>query len=251
MADVTSLPARARDRAGKGAARSTRRAGLVPGVIYGSKEAPVLIAMEPRHLEPQVNKDGFFTRMFDLDIDGKKHRVLPRDVQFHPVSDRAEHVDFLRVTEATRVTVAVQVHFVNEAASPGIKKGGVLNIVRHTIELVCQAEKIPSSIVIDLTGREIGDSIHISHIPLPDGVHPQIRDRDFTIATVATPTVRAEDEAAVAATAAAAAAASTEAAAPAAAGAAGAKPGAAAPAAGAKGDAKAAAPAKKPEGKKG
>jgi large subunit ribosomal protein L25 len=233
------LPARARDRAGKGAARSTRRAGLVPGVIYGNKEAPILVAMEPRHLESQVRKEGFFTRMFDLDIDGKKHRVLPRDVQFHPVSDRAEHVDFLRVSATTRVTVAVPVRFINESASPGIKKGGVLNIVRHTIDLVCQADKIPSSLTIDLTGREIGDSIHISHIPLSEGVHPQIRDRDFTIATVAAPTVQAEETPMAAA-----------AAAPTAEGAA-AAPGAAAPAAGAKGDAKAAAPAaKKPEGKK-
>jgi len=238
MADVTSLPARARDRAGKGAARSTRRAGLVPGVIYGNKETPVLIALEPRHLEPQVKKEGFFTRMFDLDIDGKKHRVLPRDVQFHPVSDRPEHVDFLRVSASTRVSVAVPVRFINEAAAPGIKKGGVLNIVRHTIDLVCQADKIPSTITIDLTGRDIGDSIHISHIPLPEGVQPQIRDRDFTIATVAAPTVQAE-EAPVAAAAAAAAAPAAEGAA------------AAAPAGGAKGEAKpAAAAAKKPEAKK-
>jgi large subunit ribosomal protein L25 len=238
MADVTSLPARARDRAGKGAARSTRRAGLVPGVIYGNKETPVLIAIEPRHLEPQVKKEGFFTRMFDLDIDGKKHRVLPRDVQFHPVSDRPEHVDFLRVSATTRVSVAVPVRFTNEAASPGIKKGGVLNIVRHTVDLVCQADKIPSTIVIDLTGREIGDSIHISHIPLPEGVQPQIRDRDFTVATVAAPTVQAEE--APGAAAAAAAAPAGEAAA-----------GAAAPAAGAKTEAKpAAAAAKKPEAKK-
>jgi large subunit ribosomal protein L25 len=235
MADVTSLPARARDRAGKGAARSTRRAGLVPGVIYGNKETPVLIAIEPRHLEPQVKREGFFTRMFDLDIDGKKHRVLPRDVQFHPVSDRPEHVDFLRVSATTRVSVAVPVRFSNEAASPGIKKGGVLNIVRHTIDLVCQADKIPSTIVIDLAGREIGDSIHISHIPLPEGVQPQIRDRDFTVATIAAPTVQTEE-----APTAAAAAPTAEAAA-----------GAAAPAAGAKAEAKpAAAAAKKPEAKK-
>jgi large subunit ribosomal protein L25 len=236
MADVTSLPARARDRAGKGAARSTRRAGLVPGVIYGNKETPVLIAMEPRHLEPQVKKEGFFTRMFDLDIDGKTHRVLPRDVQFHPVSDRPEHVDFLRVSATTRVSVAVPVRFANEGASPGIKKGGVLNIVRHTIDLVCQADKIPSAVVIDLTGREIGDSIHISHIPLPEGVQPQIRDRDFTVATVAAPTVQAEEAPGAAA---AAAAPVAEAAA-----------GAAAPAAGAKAEAKPAAAAKKPEAKK-
>lgn len=240
MADVLSLPARARDRAGKGAARSTRRAGLIPGVIYGNHETPVLVALEPRHLVPQVNKDGFFTRMIDLDIDGKKQRVLPRDVQFHPVSDRPEHVDFLRVSATTRVTVGVPVRFTNEAAAPGIKKGGVLNVVRHTIELVCQADKIPSALTIDLTGREIGDSIHISHIALPDGVVPAIRERDFTVATVAAPTVQAEE--APAAAAAAAAPAEGAAAAPAA----GAAPGApAAPAAGAKPDAKAAAPAKK------
>jgi large subunit ribosomal protein L25 len=250
MADVSSLPARARDRAGKGAARSTRRAGLIPGVIYGNKEAAQLIAMEPRHLEPQVNKDGFFTRMVDLDIDGKKYRVLPRDVQFHPVTDRPEHVDFLRVSPTTRVTVGVPVRFINESAAPGLKKGGVINIVRHTVDLVCQADKIPTSITIDLTGREIGDSIHISHVKLPDGVQPQIRDRDFTIATVAAPTVQSE-EAPIAA-AAAATPAEGAAAAPGAAPGAAAKPGAAAPAAGGKGDAKAAAPAaKKPEGKKG
>ncbi|HET9149100.1 MAG TPA: 50S ribosomal protein L25/general stress protein Ctc [Alphaproteobacteria bacterium] len=238
MADVLSLPARARDRAGKGAARSTRRAGLIPGVIYGNHETPVLVALEPRHLVPQVNKDGFFTRMIDLDLDGKKHRVLPRDVQFHPVSDRPEHVDFLRVSATTRVTVGVPVRFINEAAAPGIKKGGVLNVVRHTIELVCQADKIPSALTIDLTGREIGDSIHISHIALPEGVTPAIR-RDFTVATVAAPTVQAEE---VPAAAAAAAPAEGAAAAPAAGAAAGAP---AAPAAGAKPDAKAAAPAKK------
>jgi large subunit ribosomal protein L25 len=236
MADVQSLPARARDRAGKGAARSTRRAGLVPGVIYGNNESPLLIAMEPRHLEPQVKKGGFFTRVFNVDIDGKQHRVLPRDVQFHPVTDRPEHVDFLRVSATTLVTVAVPVHFTNEPAAPGIKKGGVLNIVRHTIDLVCQADKIPSAVVIDLTGREIGDSIHISHIPLPEGVQPQIRDRDFTVATVAAPTVQAEE--APGATAAAAAPVAEAAA------------GAAAPAAGAKAEAKPAAAAKKPEAKK-
>jgi large subunit ribosomal protein L25 len=247
MADIMSLPARARDRAGKGAARSTRRAGLVPGVIYGNNESPLLIAMEPRHLEPQVNKGGFFTRVFDLDIDGKQHRVLPRDVQFHPVTDRPEHVDFLRVSGTTRVSVAVPVHFTNEGSAPGIKKGGVLNIVRHTIDVVCRADAIPASIIIDLTGREIGDSIHISSIALPDGVKPVIRERDFTVATIAPPTVQTEEAPTAAAAAAAAAAPAAGAAAPAA----GAAAGGAAPAAGAAGaKAGAAAPAKKPEGKK-
>ncbi|MGE5540005.1 MAG: 50S ribosomal protein L25/general stress protein Ctc [Gemmatimonas sp.] len=243
MADVLSLPARARDRAGKGAARSTRRAGLVPGVIYGNNESPLLIAMEPRHLEPQVKKGGFFTRMFDLDIDGKQHRVLPRDVQFHPVTDRPEHVDFLRVSATTRVSVAVPVHFTNDTAAPGIKKGGVLNIVRHTIDVVCRADAIPAAITIDLTGREIGDSIHISSIALPEGVKPVIRERDFTVATIAPPTVQTEEAPAAAAAAAATAAAP-------AAGAAAPAPGAAAPAAGAKAEAKPAAAAAKPAAKK-
>jgi large subunit ribosomal protein L25 len=249
MADVMSLPARARDRAGKGAARSTRRAGLVPGVVYGNNESPLLIAMEPRHLEPQVNKGGFFTRVFNLDIDGKQHRVLPREVQFHPVTDRAEHVDFLRVSSTTRVSVAVPVHFTNEGSAPGIKKGGVLNIVRHTIDLVCRADAIPASIIIDLSGREIGDSIHISHIPLPEGVKPAIRDRDFTVATIAPPTVQTEEAPAAAAAAAAPAAG---AAAPAGGAAPGAAPkaGAAAPAGGAAAPKAGAAAAKKPEGKK-
>jgi large subunit ribosomal protein L25 len=233
MADILSLPARARDRAGKGAARSTRRAGLVPGVVYGNNETPLLIAMEPRHLEPQVNKNGFFTRLFELEIDGKKHRVLPRDVQFHPVSDRAEHVDFLRVSATTRVTVGVPVRVINESAAPGIKKGGVVNVVRHTVDLVCLADKIPPALIIDLTGKEIGDSIHISHIALPEGVTPAIRDRDFTVATLAAPTVQTEEAPQAAAAAAAAA------------------PAADAKAGDAKaGDAKAAAPAKKPEAKK-
>ncbi|HTI85892.1 MAG TPA: 50S ribosomal protein L25/general stress protein Ctc [Alphaproteobacteria bacterium] len=239
MADIMSLPARARDRAGKGAARSTRRAGLVPGVVYGNNESPLLIAMEPRHLEPQVKKGGFFTRVFNLDIDGKQHRVLPRDVQFHPVTDRAEHVDFLRVSATTLVHVAVPVHFTNEGSAPGIKKGGVLNIVRHTIDVACRADAIPASITIDLTGREIGDSIHISHIALPEGVKPVIRDRDFTVATIAPPTVQAEE--APGAAAAAAAAPAAGAAAPAAGAAA---PAGGAPAAGAKAEAKPAAAAK-------
>jgi large subunit ribosomal protein L25 len=240
MADLPSMPARARDGAGKGAARSTRRAGLIPGVVYGNKETPFLIAMEPRHLVPQVNKNGFFTRIFELDIDGKKHRVLPRDVQFHPVSDRPEHVDFLRVSATTRVTVAVPVKVVNESAAPGIKKGGVINIVRHTVDLVCLADKIPQAIVVDMTGKDIGDSIHISHVNLPEGVIPAIRDRDFTVVTLAAPTVQTEEAPQAAA-----------------AGAAPAEGAAAAPAAGAAkagdakaGDAKAAAPAKKPEAKK-
>ena len=234
MADIITFPATARERAGKGAARATRRAGQVPGVVYGAKEPPVLIALDPKLLKQYVGHSGFFTRLVDIQLDGKNHRVLPRDVQYHPVTDQPVHVDFMRVSKDAKVTVAVPVVFVNEGQSPGLKKGGVLNVVRHEVELVCPVESIPNSLTIDLAGKDIGDSIHISHIPLPDGVRPTITDRDFTVATVAAPTVQTEEEIKPAAAAEGA---------PAAGAAAGAAPGAAAGAASAGG-------AAKPAGKK-
>ena len=250
MSDITTLVALPRDRAGKGVARATRREGRVPAVIYGGKEPPVLVALEMKDLARRAHGASFFTHLLELDVGGKKHRVLPRDVQFHPLKDHPIHVDFLRVSADATIEVAVPVEFINQEASPGLKRGGVLNIVRHDVDLICPVEAIPDHITVDMTGFEVGESIHISHVKLPDGVHPQIRDRDFTIATVAAPTVQSE-EAPIAA-AAAATPAEGAAAAPGAAPGAAAKPGAAAPAAGAKGDAKAAAPAaKKPEGKKG
>ena len=203
MADIVSLPASARERAGKGAARATRRAGQIPAVVYGNKESPVLVALEPKALKQQVGRSGFFTRLVDIDMDGKKHRVLPRDVQYHPVTDQPIHVDFMRVSANATVTVEVPVQFINEGQSPGLKKGGVLNIVRHEIELICPVAAIPQHITIDLAGRDIGDSIHISAIALPDGVRPTITDRDFTVATVAAPTVQVEEERPAAAAAAA------------------------------------------------
>ncbi|HEY4136187.1 MAG TPA: 50S ribosomal protein L25/general stress protein Ctc [Alphaproteobacteria bacterium] len=194
MADIVSLPASARERAGKGAARATRRAGQIPAVVYGSKETPTLIALDPKTLKQQLSRSGFFTRLIDVDVEGKKQRVLPRDVQYHPVTDQPIHVDFMRVAADATVTVSVPVMFVNETASPGLKKGGVLNIVRHEVDLLCHADSIPPHLTVDLTGREIGDSIHISMIALPSGVRPTIADRDFTIATVAAPTVQTEEE---------------------------------------------------------
>ena len=188
MSTIATLSARARDRAGKGSARAARREGLVPAVIYGDKKDPFTITVTLRDLE-KLLKPGFFSHLVDIDVAGEKHRVLPRDLQQHPVTDRALHVDFLRVTSATKITVEVPVVFDNEETSPGIKRGGVLNIVRHEVELECRADAIPHALHVDLATVDIGDSIHISHISLPDGVKPTITDRDFTIATVAAPTV--------------------------------------------------------------
>jgi large subunit ribosomal protein L25 len=231
MSDVQNLSAELRSRAGKGAARQTRRDGRVPGVIYGNKQPATLISVEPRELLRQLRKKAFHATLFDIACDGKKERVLPRDVQFDPVSDKPTHVDFMRVGEHTRVYVDVPVVFQNEAQSPGLKRGGVLNIVRHEVELICSVDHIPQQITIDLAGLDIGDSVHISMVKLPEGVRPAIADRDFTVATIAVPTVQ-KVETEVAATpaegeAAAAAAAAPGAAAPAAA----AAPGGAAPAA--------------------
>jgi large subunit ribosomal protein L25 len=189
----TVLNAARRERAGKGAARAARRAGLVPGVIYGAKRAPELISLKPAELLPELRKAGFFTNLYDVKIDGSSQQVLVRDVQLHPVTDRPEHVDFMRVDPNTKVTVEVPVVFLNEAASPGIKRGGVLNIVRHEIEVLCFATQIPHTIEIDLTGLDIGDSVHISAVKLPEGVRPTITGRDFTIATVAAPTTMAAE----------------------------------------------------------
>lgn len=230
MADVISLSAQPRDRVGKGAARAVRRAGRVPAVIYGGKESPLPVSVEPQALSRQLHTGNFFTTMIELDIGGKAHKVLARDVQFHPVTDRPEHVDFLRVAADTLITVDVPVIFDNEGTCPGIKRGGVLNVVRHTIELVCRADAIPHALHADLGSMDIGDSLHISHIQLPDGVTPAITDRDFTVATVAAPTV-VRDEALQAAAAQQAAEAAEAEAAAAAAGEGEAKEGAAAPAA--------------------
>lgn len=194
MTDITTLPAQARDRSGKGPARATRRAGLVPGVIYGGKQAPVLIAIEPRHLVAELKKPGFKTRLFDIDLgNGKTERALAKDLQLHPVKDSPVHVDFLRVSKESLLHVNIPVHFTGHDKSPGLKRGGVLNIVRHDIEVICAADDIPHAIDIDLTGLNIGDSVHISAIKLPERVKPVIHERDFTVASIAPPTVtRAE-----------------------------------------------------------
>ena len=194
MSDYAVLEAAARDRAGKGAARAIRREGLVPGVIYGGGQDAVMLTMDPRILHARMRKTGFFATQFHVEVAGKKHRVLPKEVQFHPVTDHPIHVDFLRVTDRTRVTVEIPVRFVNEEAAPGLEEGGVLSVVRHTVEVATAAGNIPEEIVVDLTGMVIGDSVRIGNITLPEGVRPTIADRDFMIASVAVPMQIVEDE---------------------------------------------------------
>lgn len=195
MSDVTTIAAQAREGAGKGPARATRNAGRVPAVIYGAKKAPKLISLDPRDIHRELRTGAFLATLYEIDVEGKKERVLPKDIQFHPVTDWPLHVDFFRVSASSTVTVGVAVNFLNEEESPGLRRGGLLNVVRHEIELHCRADSIPSEIEVDLTGLDIGDSVHISTVTLPDGVEPTITDRDFTIATIAAPTV-VHDEAA-------------------------------------------------------
>mgnify|MGYP000128151716 CR=1 FL=1 len=187
MSDITKVSATARDRAGKGPARAARRAGFVPAVIYGAKKDPVMINLDPRPIMKEYNSGQFGTRLWEIEIDGKKERTLPRDIQLHPVTDQAEHVDFLRVSAKTTVNVMIPVSFINDEESPGLKQGGVLNVVRYDIELTCRADSIPESIVVDMAGVELGESVHISSVTLPEGTEPVINDRDFTIATIAVP----------------------------------------------------------------
>ena len=195
MDDIHTLAAEPKERAGKGAARAARRDGRIPGVIYGAKKSPVMITLDPQEVHREIRGGGFFTTLFDIKVNGGNERVLARDLQQHPVSERPLHIDFLRVSTSTVVVVEVPCNFVNDEESPGIKRGGVLNIVRHELELTCRADAIPNEIVIDLTGLDIGDSVHISQIDLPEGVTSTITDRDFTIASVAAPSVVKEEAA--------------------------------------------------------
>jgi large subunit ribosomal protein L25 len=187
MSEALNLPAEARERAGKGASRAIRREGRTPAVIYGGKEEPTMIHVELKELVRQLNTGHFMNSIVNIEIGGKTIRTLPKDVAFHPVTDRPIHVDFLRMTGDSMVEVQVPVVFVNEEASPGLKKGAVLNVVRHELELICPNADIPEEIQIDVTGKEIGDSIHISEVTLPKGVKSAITDRDFTIATLVAP----------------------------------------------------------------
>jgi large subunit ribosomal protein L25 len=211
MAAPLELSASTRDPSGKGGARALRRDGKIPGIVYGGDEPPVAVSLPYREVDRRIHHRGFLTTVFTLDIDGTPIRVIPRDYQLDPVRDFPLHVDFLRITADSVLTVEIPVRFINEEQSPGLKRGGVLNIVRHEIEVTCPAEEIPAEFVCDLAGLDINDSVHISSVKLPDRVLPTIRDRDFTIATIASPAgLKDEAEEKAKAAAAAAEAAATE-----------------------------------------
>lgn len=188
------LKAQARSGVGKGAARALRREGLIPAVIYGDKKAPLPIAISYNEAMKSIYAGGFLSHVITVDIDGEKHRVIPRDYQLDVVSDKALHVDFLRIGKGSKINVQVPVHFTNELESPGIKRGGVLNIVHHTLDLTVDADNIPEEVIIDLTGLDVGQSIHISSIKLPAGASDHSHETDLTIATIVAPSgLRAEE----------------------------------------------------------
>ncbi|TFF22804.1 50S ribosomal protein L25/general stress protein Ctc [Jiella endophytica] len=187
MHQTFTVKAEARDKVGKGAARYLRRNNMIPAVIYGGKEEPLPIALPYKETFLALHAGGFMTSIATIELDGKEIKVLPKDYQLEPIRDFLMHVDFLRVSESTRVTVEIPVHFENEEKSPGLKRGGTLNVVRHEVEVHAPAGSIPEFFAVDLSGLEINDSVHASALTLPKGVDLTITDRDFTIATIATP----------------------------------------------------------------
>jgi len=194
MSQSMKLVAETRNGAGKGASRELRRNGRVPAVIYGDKKEPVGMHVEEKALMKLLHTGHFMNSVVELELAGQIHRTLPKDVQFHPVTDRPIHVDFFRVTANTVVTVAVPVRFVDEAKSPALKRGAVLNIVRHEVEVVCAPDAIPDELVASLEGLDVGDSLHISAFRIPAGVKPAISDRDFTVATIVAPSALKSSE---------------------------------------------------------
>lgn len=195
MSQSSTLKAEPRTRVGKGSARALRREGKIPAVIYGDKQAPLSITVSANEIYHRIRRGHFTTTIVDIEVDGKTIRALPREYQMDPVKDMPLHVDFLRISKGAVVTVEVPVQFINEEQSPGLKRGGVLNVVRHQVEVECPADAIPEHIVVDLTGVDLGDSIHISAVTLPKNVTPTIIDRDFTIATIAAPAGLKSEEA--------------------------------------------------------
>jgi large subunit ribosomal protein L25 len=193
MANVVTIEAEARERAGKGAARATRRQGHVPAVIYGAKQAPTLIALDPRAVLREIQRSGWRSRLYEVKLPGvAPTRALIRDVQFHPVTDAPEHVDFQRLAAGEKMRVAVAVTFLNELTSPGLKRGGVLNVVRHSIECYVDPDQVPEHFEADLGELDINDNVRWSDLKGTEGIRPTITDRDFVVATVAAPTKQAE-----------------------------------------------------------
>ena len=194
MSKESNLHAEIRPDTGKLAVKKILASGKIPSIIYGLGESPINIALDKISILKEINSGGFLTRIFSLNIDGKKNLAIPREVQFDPLSDQPIHVDFLRLAPDSKITLDIPTKFINEETSPGLKRGGVLNVNRRTIQLSCPANNIPEEIVFDLDGLEIGDTIRISSVALPEGVVPLITDRDFTVASVASPTVVKEPE---------------------------------------------------------
>lgn len=194
MDEVTTIEVEHREGRGSGGARSLRASGRIPGVIYGDKKNNLHISIAFRDLGREISRGGFANRLYNLEIGDELHRVLPREVQVDPVTDKPLHVDFLRLDESAEVRLMVPMLFTDDEECPGLKRGGVLNVVRHEIELLCRVDAIPESISTSLEGLDIGDSVHINDIDLPDGTSPTITDRNFTIATIASPTVQVDEE---------------------------------------------------------
>ena len=205
MPEIATLGAEPRGQAGRGAARALRRRGRVPAIIYGADEPPTPISLDPSELSRLLARRGFFATLVDLEVEGKRHRTLPREVQYHPVTAAPLHVDFMRIGATTRVTVEVPVAFVNHEMSIGLRRGGILNVVRHEIEIDCPVDGIPDRLAVDLSGLDIGGSVHISAVALPEGCRPRISGRDFTIASIAASSALREEAASAAAPAPAAA----------------------------------------------
>ena len=191
---MSNLKAIKRENTSSGSNNKLRLEGLIPAILYGGKEANKNISIEKKDIKNLIHSDTFLSKVLELDIDGKKERVIPRDVAFNVVSEEPIHIDFMRIVSGKKIILEIPVKFINHPDSPGLKRGGVLNIVRRKVELKCPAENIPDEIIIDLAGTDIGTSIKISSVKLPENVIPTITDRDFVIATVASPTVMKEPE---------------------------------------------------------
>jgi large subunit ribosomal protein L25 len=202
MPELISLNAESRPRAGKGPARAIRRAGRVPAIVYGDDKEPALISLEPRELQRCLARPGFFNHLVEITVDGTTHRTLPREVQYHPVTDAPIHIDFQRVSAGAQVHVTVPVVFINHERSGGLRRGGILNVVRHGVEMLCSVDNIPERLVVNLDGLDIGDSIHIGAVEMPEGARPAVHERDFTIASIAASSAVREVAAQAAATAA-------------------------------------------------
>ena len=195
MVMTSNLSAETRASVGKGNSRSLRREGRIPAIVYGNKLEPLAISLSEKDLNTELRKEGFFNKLCDLELGKEKILVLPQSIALHPVTDRAEHIDFLRVSDTTKVTIEIPVKFENEEECPGIKKGGILNVVRFSIEVSCPASNIPELFIVDLTGLELGDSIRFSNIKdVTEGVIPTITDRDFIIASVVAPAALVSEE---------------------------------------------------------